>query len=74
VADRASLRQRLEERLSALEAEFDTGQKMLAELEARQASLRETLLRLVGAITVLKEELAASDGQPAEGSVSERAG
>ncbi len=60
------LRQRLEQRLKALQAEFETGQKVLADLEAQQASVRDTLLRLVGAISVLKEELdvAAGDGRP----------
>jgi len=60
------LRQRLEQRLKALLAEFETGQKMLANLEAQQASVRDTLLRLVGAISVLNEELnvAAGNGQP----------
>lgn len=34
---------------------------MLAELEARQAELRSTLLRISGAIQVLGEELAKTD-------------
>ena len=52
--------EKLEKRLSTLRAEFESGQKMLAELEAKQASLRETLLRISGAIQVLEEELGTS--------------
>jgi predicted nuclease with TOPRIM domain len=53
------MRERLEKRLQDLTAEFESGQQMLADLEARQAALRDTLLRISGAITVLKEELEA---------------
>ncbi len=53
------MRERLEQRLKELTAEFEAGQQMLAELEARQAALRDTMLRLDGAITVLREELEA---------------
>lgn len=56
------VRQRLETRLAELRSEFDSGQKKLAETEARARSLRETLLRISGAIQVLEEELGqASD-------------
>jgi hypothetical protein len=51
------MKARLEQRLRDLKAEFDAGQKMMAELEAKQASLRDTLLRISGAIQVLEEEL-----------------
>ena len=51
------MKEQLEQRLKTLRAEFETGQKSLAELESRQASLRETLLRISGAIQVLEEEL-----------------
>lgn len=43
------------ERLKTLEAESDTGKRMLAELDARRAALTTTLLRIEGAIQVLKE-------------------
>ncbi len=55
------MRERLEQRLKELEAEYEAGQKMLAELEARQATLRDTLLRINGAVTVLREELEAAN-------------
>ena len=51
------MRLRLEERLSKLKSEFESGQKMLAELDAKASNLRETLLRISGAIQVLEEEL-----------------
>ena len=61
------MRENLERRLQQLKAEFEAGQKMLADLETRQTTLRETLLRISGAIQVLEEELARLDGQaPAE--------
>lgn len=58
----------LEQRLNELKSEYQTGQKMLAELEAKQAELRQTLLRISGAIQVL-EELLTAQGQ-VNGSVS----
>jgi uncharacterized coiled-coil protein SlyX len=54
------LREQLEQRLRDLKAEYAAGQQMLTELESRQAHLRETLLRISGAIQVLEEELATS--------------
>lgn len=57
------MRERLEARLAALRSEFESGQKMLAELEAKEAAVRNTLLRIAGAIQVLEEELAADAGE-----------
>jgi predicted nuclease with TOPRIM domain len=51
------MKAQLEQRLRDLKAEFEAGQKMMAELEAKQANLRDTLLRISGAIQVLEEEL-----------------
>ena len=51
------MKARLDQRLKELKTEFESGQKMLAELEAKQANLRNTLLRISGAIQVLEEEL-----------------
>ena len=53
------LSQRLEQRLAALRQELETGQKMLAELEARRLGVQETTLRISGAIQVLEELLTA---------------
>ena len=54
------MKERVEKRLSELQAEFERGQQMLAELEEKQANMRESLLRISGAIQVLKEELAGA--------------
>ncbi len=59
------MKEQLEQRLEALKAEYEAGQKMLADLEARQATLRETLLRIAGAVQVLEEELGKTEDQPA---------
>jgi hypothetical protein len=56
------MKQQLEQRLKQLRAEFESGQNALAELEAQQMNLRNTLLRISGAIQVLEEELAKSNG------------
>ena len=57
------MRKQLQSRLNALKAEFEAGQKMMAELDAKRASLHETLLRIHGAIQVLEEELGEPGGQ-----------
>jgi predicted nuclease with TOPRIM domain len=54
------MRDQLATRLQTLKAEYETGQKMLADLEAKQAELRQTLLRISGAIQVLEELLAGA--------------
>lgn len=60
------MKSKLEQRLKELQQEFDAGQKMMADLEAKQANLRDTLLRLSGAIQVLQEEL-ANESEPVDG-------
>jgi uncharacterized protein (DUF342 family) len=57
------MRKQLQSRLQALKSEFEAGQKMLAELDAKRTNIHETLLRIHGAIQVLEEELAKPDGQ-----------
>jgi hypothetical protein len=49
------MREQIADRLKSLQAEYEAGQKMLAEFDARRASLTSTLLRIEGAIQVLKE-------------------
>lgn len=61
------MRKQLEQRIAELRAEFDAGQKMLAELEQKRDSLQQTLLRISGAIQVLGELLA--DDQPSPNGV-----
>lgn len=57
----------LRQRLEALKAEYDAGQKMLHELEARRQEPTRTMLRIEGAMQVLQELLAppASAPEPA---------
>jgi prefoldin subunit 5 len=60
------MREQLERRLDELKEEFESGQKMLAEVEARGENLRQSLLRISGAIQVLEEELGkAEEGEGA---------
>jgi uncharacterized coiled-coil protein SlyX len=51
------VRERLEQRLAELRADFERGQQTLDQLETQAASVRQTLLRISGAIQVLEEEL-----------------
>ncbi len=57
------MREQLQKRLKALKTEYAAGQKALANLDAQQLSLRETLLRIGGAIQVLEEELTVAGEQ-----------
>ena len=50
-----SMLDQLRLRVQELRAEFDMGQKKLAQLDAQSAELRQTLLRISGAIQVLEE-------------------
>jgi hypothetical protein len=52
------MHKQIDQRLQELKAEYESGQQMLAELGAKQGTLRDTLLRISGAIQVLEEELA----------------
>ena len=58
--ERTIMREQLQARLEELKREFETGQARLRELEAQEARLRETMLRISGAIQVLEEELAGT--------------
>jgi uncharacterized coiled-coil protein SlyX len=58
------MRQQLEERLAQLKSELQSGERMLAELNAKQASLQQTLLRISGAIQVLEELLSGAGSTP----------
>ncbi len=58
------MRVQLEARLEELKKEFELGQSRLQELDAQAARMRETLLRISGAIQVLEEALAEA---PADG-------
>ena len=51
------MQERLEQRLQELKVEFDKGEQTLRELEEQSATVRQTLLRISGAIQVLEEML-----------------
>lgn len=55
------MRDRLEVRLTELKDEFERGKARLGQLEADAEKLRETLLRIAGAIQLLTEELSPYD-------------
>lgn len=55
------MKEQLQSRLDALKAEFENGQRRLAEVENQAATLRQTLLRISGAIQVLEEVLAGEN-------------
>ena len=54
-------------RLGELKKEFEAGGARLRELEAEQARVRETMLRISGAIQVLEEALAQVAPPPEPG-------
>lgn len=54
------MQEQLQQRLNELRSEFEAGKAMMADLEAKQTNLRETLLRISGAIQVLEELLAGA--------------
>ncbi|MGB7926296.1 MAG: hypothetical protein WCF57_23850 [Pyrinomonadaceae bacterium] len=57
------MREQLQTRLNELRQEFETGQSRLQELEMQETRLRETLLRISGAIQVLEETLATTGAE-----------
>ena len=54
------MKDQLQQRLNELKSEFEAGQRMMADLDAKRANLQESMLRISGAIQVLEEELAKS--------------
>lgn len=53
-----AMQEQIEQRLQQLKIEFESGQKMLVDLESQQANLKTTMLRISGAIQVLEELIA----------------
>jgi hypothetical protein len=53
------MRDKIEARLIALKCEYDKGQTQLQQLENQVSSLRETMVRISGAVIVLEELLSS---------------
>jgi predicted nuclease with TOPRIM domain len=60
------MKEQLQQRLQTLRSEYEAGQKVLADLEAKQMNVQQTLLRIGGAIQVLEELLAEESGEAGE--------
>jgi uncharacterized coiled-coil protein SlyX len=60
------VREMLEKRLNELKGELSAGESLLAELQEKQTSLRQTMLRISGAIQVLEELIATEKGTARE--------
>ena len=60
------MRDQLENRLSNLKNEYEQGQKILAELDAKREKTTLAMLRISGAIQVLEELLAEEESAPME--------
>lgn len=67
------MQEHMQVRLDELRREFEVGQDKLRDLEAQESQVRQTVLRISGAIQVLEELLAAPspDEQNGERPVNE---
>jgi len=63
------MKDKIEARLAELRAEFEAGETMLADLEEKRDRLRESMLRIAGAIQVL-EEMTAEESKEERSSPS----
>lgn len=63
------MREQIIQRIAELKKDFEAGQARLANLDREAAQLRETMLRIAGAIQVLEETLAQS-GEQAPGQMA----
>ncbi|WP_410791017.1 hypothetical protein [Kribbella sp. C-35] len=61
----AAMREKAQSRLSELQREYEVGQRRLQEFMAQEVTLRETLLRISGAIQVLEELTGRPPGEQA---------
>ena len=55
------MRESVEKRLRELEEEFAAGERQLAHLDARRLELKNTMLRISGAIRALEELLGSTE-------------
>ena len=58
------MRDQIENRLSDLKNEYEQGQKILAELDAKREKTAQAMLRISGAIQVLEELLTKEESAP----------
>ena len=56
------MKDQLEKRLTELKSELESARKILADLKVRQAGIKNTILRMEGAIDVLEDELKKARG------------
>jgi hypothetical protein len=61
------MKAKLAERLDALKSEHDNGQKMLADIDAKRKNIKDTLLRIEGAMAILKELVEEEKEKPTNG-------
>jgi predicted nuclease with TOPRIM domain len=57
------MKEEIQNRLAALRDEYEKGRERLRELQRQQSQIEETLLRIEGAMTVLREFLPPPTGQ-----------
>jgi septal ring factor EnvC (AmiA/AmiB activator) len=60
-----TVREQVQSRMRELQREYDRGEQQLRELVQQETALRETLLRISGALQVLRELIAAENGENA---------
>jgi hypothetical protein len=65
------MKEQLLQRIIELKGEFESGKKVLADLETKQANVRNTLLRISGAIQVLEELITGNGHKQAENATIE---
>ncbi|VAW31129.1 hypothetical protein MNBD_CHLOROFLEXI01-1840 [hydrothermal vent metagenome] len=65
------MNEQLEERLQQLQQEYESGQTMLTDLQAKETDLQQTLLRISGAMQVLQEMLQGEEVPALNGAVLE---
>jgi hypothetical protein len=53
------MKEKIERRLQELKGEYESGQRMLADLDVQRTNLQQTIWRISGAIQVLEELLTA---------------
>lgn len=60
------MKEQLQKRLESLEAEYKKGEERLQALEQEATTVRTSMLRISGAVQVLREELKLAEDDAAE--------